>query len=489
MRARAPEGSRAHRRGGVTPLLQPGLSMLIDAVLINLAVVLAYFVRYQLQWFREVDPIFSARLADYTPFALGLAVLSLGAFWVAGVYRPRHGASWFDEMYRLLNGTTTSIAILVFVTFFARPLVYSRLVFFYAWVLELGLLGAARLVRRAVEARLRARGINVSRVLIVGAGEVGRAVMQQIIARPDLGYRLVGYVDDAPDVGNGSSSGRLRLLGKLGDAVQTLEAERVDEVIITLAWTERDKIMALVRACDQRGVPARVVPDLFQFSLSRVDVDDLGGIPLIGVKEAAISGSGRLAKRMLDLTISGLGLALSFPLFLLLSALIRLDSPGRALFRQTRVGEKGRPFDIYKFRSMYDGAEQELNNLASLNEASGPLFKIREDPRATRLGRFIRRTSLDELPQLINVLRGEMSLVGPRPALPHEVQKYQPWQHQRLEVAPGLTGLWQISGRSDLSFEEMCLLDIYYSENWSLGMDISILLRTVPLVLFGRGAY
>ena len=470
--------------------LQPGLSMALDAVLINLAVILAFYVRYELQWFREVDPIFEANLADYIPSAVGLTVLSLATFWLSGVYRPRHGASWLDEMYRLLNGVTTSIAVLVFVTFFARPLVYSRLLFFYAWVFELALLGTARLIRRVVEARLRARGLNVVHVLILGAGEVGRTVMRQIIARPDLGYRLVGYLDDdVPESGNGHASSRPRLLGRLENVETVLEAERVDEAIITLPWAQRNRILGLVRACDQRGVEARVVPDLFQLSLSRVDVDDLGGIPLIGIKEATLSRSGRLAKRLLDLTVSGIGLILTFPLILMLALLIRLDSPGTVIFRQTRVGMKGRPFEILKFRSMYDGAEREQEELKGLNEASGPLFKIRYDPRATRLGRFLRRTSLDELPQFINVLKGEMSLVGPRPALPHEVEKYQAWQLQRLEVAPGVTGLWQISGRSDLSFEEMCLLDIYYTENWSLGMDLSILLRTVPYVLFGRGAY
>ncbi|MBI4769039.1 MAG: sugar transferase [Chloroflexi bacterium] len=476
-------------------LLQPGLSMALDFALLLLAVALAFYVRYELRWFREVDPTAQdAQLLDYVPYALLLAVLSVGAFWAGGAYRPRRGASWFDEMGRILNGVTTSVAVLVFITFFLRPLVYSRLLFVYVWLLALLLEGIARAVRRIIEARLRAHGHNVTHVLLVGGGDVGRAVIRQLLARPELGYRLTGFLDDEAPAGNGSAgrgsvSGRLRYLGRPESAEQVLETERVDEVIITLPWAQRHTILRLVRACERRGILVRVVPDLFQLSLSRVDVDDLGGIPLIGIKEATLSRSGRLAKRLLDLTVSGLGLALSGPVFLILVLLIRLDSSGAAIFRQTRVGHAGRRFRIFKFRTMVDGAEQAQAELRAFNEASGPLFKIKDDPRLTRIGRFLRRSSLDELPQLINVLRGEMSLVGPRPALPDEVDKYEPWQRQRLEVAPGLTGLWQVSGRSDLSFEEMCLLDIYYTENWSLALDLSVLLRTVPRVLLGQGAY
>jgi exopolysaccharide biosynthesis polyprenyl glycosylphosphotransferase len=194
-------------------------------------------------------------------------------------------------------------------------------------------------------------------------------------------------------------------------------------------------------------------------------------------------------KRALDVVFALLILLINGPILLLSALLIRLESAGPVLFKQTRIGEKGRPFTIYKFRSMYHGAEEQVEALRTLNEASGPLFKIRDDPRITRVGKWLRRTSFDEMPQFLNVLRGEMSVVGPRPALPAEVTQYQHWHLQRLEVQPGITGLWQISGRSDLSFDEGCLLDIYYIENWSVPLDIIIMLRTIPRVLFGSGAY
>jgi len=283
--------------------------------------------------------------------------------------------------------------------------------------------------------------------------------------------------------------GRFKALGGLDSVGTAIKSERVDEVIITLPWTYHRTIMGLVRSCQAAGVRARVVPDLFQLSLSRVDFDDMGGIPLMGLKETAIPRAGRLIKRILDVALALVVLGLFSPVLGIIALLIRLDSPGPAVFSQRRVGEDGRPFDILKFRSMRVGAEEQQAQLLDLNQASGPVFKIKADPRITRMGRILRRSSLDELPQFLNVLRGEMSVVGPRPGLPSEVAQYQAWQRQRLEVPPGITGLWQVSGRSDLSFDEMCLLDVFYIENWSLGLDLTIMLRTIPHVVFADGAY
>nr|MBI2903784.1 sugar transferase [Chloroflexota bacterium] len=249
------------------------------------------------------------------------------------------------------------------------------------------------------------------------------------------------------------------------------------------------KIAGVVRVCERLGVRPRVVPDLFQPSLSRVDVDDLAGIPLIGIKDHTPPREGLIVKRIMDVAVSGLGLLLLWPLFLVVAALIKLDSPGPVFFRQTRVGQRGKLFEVIKFRSMLQGAEEQQPALADLNQASGPLFKIKDDPRRTRVGRVIRRLSIDELPQLFNVLRGDMSIVGPRPGLPVEVEKYEPWQAQRLDMPQGITGLPQVSGRSDLTFDEICLLDVYYIENWSPALDLTIMLRTIPQVLFGSGAY
>jgi exopolysaccharide biosynthesis polyprenyl glycosylphosphotransferase len=210
---------------------------------------------------------------------------------------------------------------------------------------------------------------------------------------------------------------------------------------------------------------------------------------MIGVREISISSGAMLLKRTIDIVVSLVGLILFFPLFVVIAIAIRIDSPGPVVFRQIRVGKDEQLFACYKFRSMHQGAEREQETLMARNEADGVFFKIRNDPRVTPVGRFLRRSSLDELPQLVNVLAGHMSVVGPRPAPPWEVQRYQPWHKRRLEVAPGITGLWQVSGRSELTFDEMVLLDLYYIENWSPAMDLQIMLRTLPKVIVGEGAY
>jgi exopolysaccharide biosynthesis polyprenyl glycosylphosphotransferase len=224
-------------------------------------------------------------------------------------------------------------------------------------------------------------------------------------------------------------------------------------------------------------------------SLDRVDVEVLDGIPLLGVKYVAIAGPRFALKRGLDLVLGSVAMLVLLPIMGLLALLVRIDSSGPVLFIQQRIGKNGIPFTTYKFRSMVVEAESLRADLTALNEADGPLFKIKNDPRMTRVGRYLRRFSLDELPQIFNVLLGDMSLVGPRPALPEEVGEYEPWHRKRLEVLPGITGLWQVSGRSDLGFDEMMLLDIYYVENWSPLLDVNIMLRTIPKVVLGKGAY
>ncbi len=471
----------AARRGRSLWLVVAG-----DVLLINLAFWLGYYIRYQLQLFRPVLDANDTPYSPYIPVQVVYTLLMLLFLGLDGLYRHRREGSWFEELYRIGNATTTAVVIVIAGTFIIQPLVYSRLLPLEVGVLTIVLLSGVRVVRYVVAAQLRMRGIGLDRVLIVGAGEMGRAVMRNLVARPELGYVVVGFVDD--DLSKGDL-GRFKALGGLESVGTALKAERIDEVIITLPWMYHRTIMGLVRSCEAMGVRARVVPDVFQLSLSRVDFDDMGGLPLMGLKNTAIPRVGRLMKRGLDVALSLVALVVFAPVLAVIAALIRLDSPGPVVFTQRRVGEGGRPFDILKFRSMLQGAEEQQAQLQDLNQASGPLFKIKSDPRLTRMGRLLRRLSLDELPQFINVLRGEMSVVGPRPGLPSEVAQYEAWQRQRLEVPPGITGLWQVSGRSDLSFDEMCLLDVYYIENWSLGLDLTIMLRTIPRVLFAEGAY
>jgi exopolysaccharide biosynthesis polyprenyl glycosylphosphotransferase len=461
--------------------------IVLDAFLINAAFALAYELRYQFEWFYPLDERFYTPFRPYVPFAILLTTLCLASYSIDGLYQGRR-RRWFDEMYSLVGGTMTSIVIVMAITFLAQPLFYSRVMLVYVAVLIVVLLGAARLGERGLEAYLRRRGVGVVHVLVVGAGRVGRAVMRTLLGDPSLGYQVVGYVDDDPDKGDGQI-GRFPGLGGLDNLSDLIVEHKVDEVIVTLPWAYHRKIMKVVDRCARERVRVRIVPDLFQQRLNQVDVDSLGGIPLIGVGEPKLTRGVMLIKRMIDLALSAALLVIGCVPLLLVALAIRLDSPGPVVFSQRRVGKDSRPFTVYKFRSMVDGAEAMHAAMEHYSNRDGPTIKVHDDPRCTRVGRLLRRFSVDELPQLLNVLRGEMSLVGPRPGLPEEVARYEGWHRQRLAVWPGMTGLWQVSGRADVSFDEMCQLDIYYIENWSLGLDLRIILRTIPTVIFGNGAY
>lgn len=459
-----------------------------DSVLINVAFLLAYTLRYDVQLLRPVEPIFDNPPTVYIPFAILLTGLLLITFKIDGVYQSRRLGMWLEQMTAIVRGTTLGILLMVGITFFYQPTFYSRLIFVYDSVLIVLLLGVGRLVWGFILAQLRRRGIGVVRVLIVGADEVSRTVIRTVMAQPELGYRIVGLISDQFDT-NTLNIGPIPLLGGLEKIPQAISEQRIDEVVIALPWTDQQRVLEVFQTCDRLGVRARTVPDIFQLSLNRVDVEDLGGVPLLGLKSASFRGTNLLVKRLIDLIVGGLISLVALPFMLLLSIAIRINSPGAIIFRQKRVGMRGKEFTIYKFRTMRAGAEEEQERLLVYNEFTGPLFKMKGDPRITQVGRFLRKTSLDELPQLFNVMKGDMSLVGPRPHIASEVAQYQDWQKQVLEAPPGMTGLSQVSGRSQLSFDEQCLLDIYFIENWSPALDFKILLRTIPKVVLGEGAY
>jgi exopolysaccharide biosynthesis polyprenyl glycosylphosphotransferase len=466
----------------------PWVTLVVDVLLINLALLVAYWLRYDLQLFWGVDPANNVPYLVYLPMAGLLTVVLILTNRHEGAYDLSHSRSLTRELYGVINATTTAIMLLVVLVFFYRRLFYSRIIFVYAGILIIIFLGLARIARNAIMTRMRQSGRGVDRVLIIGAGEVGRAVMRNVIAQPELGYRLIGFLDDDPAKA-GTDIGPIKALGPIENLPQIVKENAIDVVMITLPWQYHHKIVRLVGEAEHIGVRAAVVPDLFQLSMGGIQLEDLNGIPLISIKQTTLTGVNQVIKRVFDLAISVPVMVLLAPVWLLVALAIRLDSPGPVFFRQVRSGRHGKPFVFYKFRSMRQDAEAELERLRDLNEASGPLFKIRDDPRQTRVGRFLRRTSIDELPQLYNVLLGEMSLVGPRPGLPSEVALYQDWQRRRLDIQPGITGLWQVRGRSDLTFDEMVMLDIYYGENWSLLTDVQILVRTIPQFLFGEGAY
>jgi exopolysaccharide biosynthesis polyprenyl glycosylphosphotransferase len=469
-----------------------------DAALILAGFAIAYWMRYIVIWpapfNRVVQEVLSANYVPFNnflwPYTALLIGLSLALYAMKGLYRTPRNAGLLDYAGPIISGTTTSTAIVVIWAIFQRP-IYSRLVYVFAWGTIILLLLLSRGVLVGARRWRWARGVGRERVLVVGGTGLGRQVMDGIVAQSFLGYSLVGYLEDrGPRPGNGG--GRIqhfRHLGAVQDLEPTLRSHPIDMVVIALPFWEHHRLPEIVRMCRAAGVDFRVAPDLFELSFDRVNVSSLSGVPLIGFKEVSLKGWNLVLKRAIDLALIVLGTPAVLPLAGLVALAVKLDSPGPAIFKQRRVGKNGREFTAYKFRTMSADAEARKAELAQLNESDGPIFKIRDDPRVTRLGRLLRRSSLDELPQLWNVLKGEMSLVGPRPPTPDEVAQYEEWHYRRLEVNPGLTGLWQVLGRSDTSFDEMVRLDIYYAENWSPGMDLRIMLETIPVVLSGKGAY
>ncbi|GAB4524428.1 MAG: sugar transferase [Anaerolineales bacterium] len=322
------------------------------------------------------------------------------------------------------------------------------------------------------------------RVLILGAGPLGGQVAAQIESEPLYGLEVVGFLDDAQESGGGA-----KILGPIAQAAAVVRAFQVDDVVIALPAGAYERINALVARLHELPVKVWLMLDYYHLALYRAEMADFADIPMLDLRAPALNEQQRLAKRAFDLLVSVLLLPFLLPVMALIAVLIRLDSPGPVLFRQMRVGENGRPFEMLKFRTMVDGAEAMLAQVAQYDAEGNLIHKRPDDPRVTRVGRVLRRLSLDELPQIFNVLKGEMSLVGPRPELPALVEQYQPWQHKRFAVPPGITGWWQVNGRSERMMHLHTEDDLYYVKNYSLLLDVYILYRTVWAVLSGKGAY
>jgi exopolysaccharide biosynthesis polyprenyl glycosylphosphotransferase len=351
-------------------------------------------------------------------------------------------------------------------------------VFIGGGLLRLGL-------RRYLRARQQ-RGEMVQRALIVGTDRDARELAYTLASTPDSSYQVVGYLDER--LPPGTQVGDRPVLGGPDLVAEHCAEHRIGVVIVSPAGVSPGTLRDLTIGLEDTPVDLAVAPSLFQVVTRRMTIETVGNVPLLHVDQIRLTRGKAALKRALDLvTVVGLG-ALAAPVWLLAAVLVRIDSPGPALFRQERVGRDGRRFQMLKFRTMVEDAEDRLAEVAHLNEAEGNFFKIADDPRITRLGAHLRRWSIDELPQLWNVLRGDMSMVGPRPPLPSEVENYEPWHLRRLRVRPGVTGIWQTSGRSDVPFDEAVRLDLFYIENWSLGTDLYLLGRTVSAVLGRRGA-
>jgi exopolysaccharide biosynthesis polyprenyl glycosylphosphotransferase len=468
------------RTFGVSPLSL--LLLVSDAALVAAGLWLSSLLRPALPFGRELSSA-----ATQVPVAvLGLAeacwLVALAAW---GAYDRRKVLRWTQEAWRVFAGACIGTILLAGALYLSfRNL--SRLQFAYFFLIAVGLLLTGRALLR-IYFRLvgRSRAGSSNRVLIVGAGSLGQRVAAVIREHGRWGYSLVGFADDSSALAAAEVEGA-RVLGSVDEVSRIVGERRVEEVWVALPPRAYDRLATLVADLERQPVRIKVVPDYFSLALVRAKPEVIGGMPLIGLREPVIEGSPRLLKRVFDLVVGSILTFVAAPLLALVALLIRLEGPGPILIRQQRVGENGRLFGMLKFRTMLAGVERAA---AAEAEEGAPPHKRRDDPRVTPWGRFLRRFSLDELPQLFNVLRGDMSLVGPRPELPWLVDRYQPWQRKRFAVPQGLTGWWQINGRSDKPMHLNTEDDLYYVYNYSLWLDILILLRTPLVVLLGKGAF
>lgn len=483
--------------------------VILDIFLVFTGCYLAYYLRFKtfktnvvLDWLRE--RIFGYATATYVyqnflyflPLWTGIAAGFIFIFAFRRLYHIRLTGNWFQQAWKIVVSVTIGMAFLITYFFFFQNhnqpdtdlmVPNSRLLIPFMWFTCIVVLCAGRLLVSGVMGMLYRMGLGETRVLVVGSGRMGKMVMQCLAASPNLGFSVVGFLHDLTEPPG--DFGRFKMLGTINDINMVIRSMQVDEVIIALPSNMNQYAIDSVKLCERLGASFKLIPDLYELNLSRIDVENIEGIPLLGIRQVSLNTPQRIVTRAIDISLSLMGLIIGSPLYLCIALAVKWTSPGPIIYRQERVGLNGKHFQMLKFRSMSQDADRQQERLLSLNEAQGPIFKMRDDPRVTPIGSILRRTSLDEIPQLINVLKGEMSLVGPRPPLPREVAQYAEWQKGRLAIKPGCTGLWQVRGRSNISFDEGVLMDIYYIENWSLRLYIQILLRTIPAIVFSRGAY
>lgn len=450
-----------------------------DLAVIVLATFIANWLRPQLSFGKPVGLIYLTELWPGWPiYVLAVAVWGAG-FLLLDVYNLQKNLRLVDELQRLLAAHLATTLAFAGVLYFSFRDVSRLQVLSFAFASLLLLIGY-RFVFRIFLHFFGDKRYGTRRVLIVGTGPIGHQVADMVIKNSWTGLKLVGFVDDDPQA---ITAGRY--FGNLDQTLQVVQNERITEVIVALPREAHAKLANLVTVLQALKVNVRIVPDFFDLVFLRSVVEEFGEMPLITLREPVLDPWQRLVKRTFDLVMSTVGFIVALPVMAVIALAIKWDSTGPIIFRQQRVGENGRLFDMYKFRTMFHNTE-EIKEEASEGHL---IHKFYDDPRVTRVGRFLRRTSLDELPQLVNVLKGEMSLVGPRPELPWLVDRYASWQRKRFEVPQGLTGWWQVNGRANKLMHLHTEDDLYYIKNYSLWLDIKILWRTIKAVIERRGAY
>lgn len=451
-----------------------------------LAPVLGYSLAW---WVRFCSGVFVVTdFQHFREYSIPIAIVSifwLLVFWAKEIHKPDINITLYRETSRILFASMLASIPPMALAFTYRGYFYSRLVMLLG-IIFTGIISLFfKEIFKFILRKLVIKKIGVARKLIIGTGESARDVISAIRKSSFATAGLVGAIE----VPNEKNIIDIPIIGKLEDLRNILINNRFDELILACESPNEEMILSIIYECRKEQIVFEIAPAFWHLLRGKIIVEELGNARVLAFHDIALKEWQRVVKRLVDFIIGSLLLIILSPLFILIGIAIKINSNGPIFHIQERIGRNGRKFKMYKFRSMYADAEKRLAELISKSDVNGPIFKMKHDPRITKVGRLLRRFSIDELPQLINVVKGEMSLVGPRPPLEREVIQYEKWQLRRVDVTPGMTGLWQVSGRSDLSFEKMVELDIYYIEHWSLWFDIKILLKTPFVVLTGKGSY
>lgn len=458
------------------------VKFLIDTLVTLGAVMVAFWLRGVLQFGITYAQTESDRIT-FTVCALVYPVV----YFLFGLYDPERTYRSVDEFQTFTVASIFAGLSLAGLIHFVMPTL-SRLFLVYFYVVQFVMMCSWMLIYRILLRNRRRTDALTHRIVLVGGGMAARQVLERLHAfnTPDL--KIVGYLTDGNPIPE--ANGTIPKLGGLNDVASVVAKHQVDDVLLAMPAESYSDMQKLMEVLASKPCNVWVVPDYFSVLLYGSRVAELAGVPMISLKAPSLSGNQRMMKRGFDLAVGGLMTLFALPILLPVAIAIKLSSPGPVFYKQKRVGEGGRLFDMYKFRSMVVNADKHEHTLLK-RDAEGRLVheKTKDDPRVTRIGRFIRRTSIDELPQLLNILKGDMSLVGPRPELPSLVEHYEMWQRRRFAVPQGLTGWWQVNGRSDKPTHMKVEDDLYYIQNYSLLLDLQIMLKTVWVVLHGRGAY
>lgn len=461
--------------------------ILVDVLTVLLGFRLAYVLRFEsgFDWFYQHE---TSQLVFYQHFVFFLAPIWIIIFTVFGLYDFKHLFSGTREYALIFNASTFGILLVILFTFFESDLSIARFWVIFSWVFVTLSMGLGRFTFRRAVHQLRIRGYFLTNVLIIGANEEGQAIAHQLKDNHKAGIKIVGFLDDhyKPDT---EPVPGLPVLGTNKAIVNLAHKHNAREVILVSTALNRHQLLSLVQTLHNANIPTRLSSGLYEMLTTGVEVQEVGNVPLLTINKMRLTGSDMIMKRALDLIGAASAIILFSPIMMLIAFAVKLDSRGPIIYRRRVVGASGKLFDAFKFRTMTVDADARLLQDVALRKQFEQNYKLKDDPRVTRIGRFLRRTSLDELPQLFNVLLGQMSLVGPRMITDQELTNYGKWSLNLSTVKPGITGLWQVSGRSDIGYNERVNLDMQYIRNYSIWLDLYLLWQTVPAVLKSRGAY